>query len=660
MKKLFPYILIFSLFLPTLSLEFPIVLPKFARAAVLTKAPNNLGLVGYWSLNDGVGTKAGDSSGNGNTGTITGATWTDGKHGKALSFANTGYVSLGSATACSVATKTISFWAKPTATETYDMIFSNQTGNYYITFSSGNNLFVSYIDATPTQRAFVLASGIVSIGTWAHYTVTFQVSGNNVIISAYKNGSFVNSVTHTDGYSTSIGSSFLIGAFTSSGNTYSFQGALDDLRVYNRALTAPQVSALYGAGAVKRTGVSNQGLVGYWSMNDGAGTKAGDSSGNGNTGTITGATWVNGKRGKALNFDGNGDYVSFSAISTAKTQEGWFYFTQLATVKGNNNTLFSNLYQHSANNFLYFTLGADYFNWVPLVNTWYHLVLTYTDRTDSSTAKLYVNGVSYNITQQPASHNIDSINGISGGGTGAFSGLIDDVRIYNRALSPTEVSALYRQGEATINSSQNNKLTSGLVGLWSFNGKDISGATAYDRSPTGGNNGTITGATKTIGKVGQALSFDGSSNRVTTTLNSQLNDFTVSVWFKDDGVIQTYERLVDKNYVSGFWLGRNGATANSWGGGILESAGPYGIFGTFTDGVWNHLVSVRSGTSHILYANGVKVNENTVSASALDSTVVEIGNGTTGQAGGMVIDEVRIYSRALSASEIKQLYSMGK
>ena len=56
--------------------------------------------------------------------------------------------------------------------------------------------------------------------------------------------------------------------------------------------------------------VSNLGLVGYWSMNEGAGSYAGDSSGNKNTGTLTnGPTWVDGKKGKALNFDGSDDYV---------------------------------------------------------------------------------------------------------------------------------------------------------------------------------------------------------------------------------------------------------------------------------------------------------------------------------------------------------------
>src|SRR3990167_9085959 len=63
--------------------------------------------------------------------------------------------------------------------------------------------------------------------------------------------------------------------------------------------------------------VSNLGLVGYWSMNEGTGTVAGDASGNNNRGILTnGPTWVDGKRGKALNFDGVGDYVNAGSAAS--------------------------------------------------------------------------------------------------------------------------------------------------------------------------------------------------------------------------------------------------------------------------------------------------------------------------------------------------------
>jgi len=128
---------------------------------------------------------------------------------------------------------------------------------------------------------------------------------------------------YVDGVQTGSGTSFSGNLPTQSGNVrvgadYQstpgnfFTGSLDEVRIYNRALSASEIQALYKSGAQKFTAPpTNLGLVGYWSMNEGTGTVAGDGSGNGNRGILTGGpTWVDGKRGKAINFDGGDDYVN--------------------------------------------------------------------------------------------------------------------------------------------------------------------------------------------------------------------------------------------------------------------------------------------------------------------------------------------------------------
>ncbi len=80
---------------------------------------------------------------------------------------------------------------------------------------------------------------------------------------------------------------------------------------------------------------ADTGLVGYWKFDEGSGTTATDSSGNGNTGTIYGATWVDGKSGKALSFDGNDDYVvsttvNFSTGSADRTISFWVKSSNMA------------------------------------------------------------------------------------------------------------------------------------------------------------------------------------------------------------------------------------------------------------------------------------------------------------------------------------------
>ena len=92
---------------------------------------------------------------------------------------------------------------------------------------------------------------------------------------------------------------------------------------------------------------------------------------------------------------------------------------------------------------------------------------------------------------------------------------------------------------AKINSSQNSKLTNGLVGMWSFNGPDMSGVTAYDRSGQG-NNGTLTnGPSRVAGKIGQALSFDGVNDYVSIGNSATLQNlpdagpFSVAFWVRN-------------------------------------------------------------------------------------------------------------------------------
>ncbi|MFH1714326.1 MAG: LamG-like jellyroll fold domain-containing protein, partial [Candidatus Nealsonbacteria bacterium] len=234
--------------------------------------------------------------------------------------------------------------------------------------------------------------------------------------------------------------------------------------------------------------ISTSGLLASWSMDENSGTQILDSSGNDNTGNFglgsKAPTWDDGKYNSGLRFDGNNDYIGFTGINTAKTQEAWIYLTQSAPDKGNVNHLFNNFYQHYANDYFYFNGTNDYIPWVPTINTWYHLVLIYTDKADTGTAKLYVNGVPYNAAQQVGPHAIQSIGTISYPAVNsAFAGIIDEVRIYDRVLTDEEILAHYNGYGVDIDKDtgdfSNYSWSNMIIGWTSFNSIDTGSPINY-------------------------------------------------------------------------------------------------------------------------------------------------------------------------------------
>src|SRR3989344_3381762 len=289
-----------------------------ASAAVLTKPPTNLGLVGYWSMNENTGTIATDFSGNGNRGILTGGpTWVDGKRGKALDFdGSDDFVSIPNA--LNFSTMSVSAWvnADQNSVNTAGRVFAqNRTNDFVLAVDNGGTASpYAVLVGITTSIDRRTAANIIKPNSWNHIVGTYNGSGASSGINIYVNGvsqSLVDAVNFGLGDAqTTIGASIVSGL-----PTRLFDGLIDEVRVYNRALSAAEIQALYKSGASRQTqGPSNPGLVGYWPMNENTGTVASDFSGNGNRGILTGGpTWVDGKRGNALNFDGVNDYVNLGS-----------------------------------------------------------------------------------------------------------------------------------------------------------------------------------------------------------------------------------------------------------------------------------------------------------------------------------------------------------
>ena len=181
-----------------------------------------------------------------------------------------------------------------------------------------------------------------------------------------------------------------------------------------------------------------------------------DVSGNGNNGTITGATWTtSGKYGNALTFNGTNALVTINnaaslQLTSAMTLEAWVYPTTVSSAwrdviyKGNDNYYLEGTSSKSsrpaAGAILGGVYGEVYGTTALTANTWAHLAATY----DGATMRLYVNGVQVSSLAKTGSI-ATSTNPLQIGGDSLygqyFAGRIDEVRIYNRALSVAEIQS---------------------------------------------------------------------------------------------------------------------------------------------------------------------------------------------------------------------------
>jgi hypothetical protein len=207
------------------------------------------------------------------------------------------------------------------------------------------------------------------------------------------------------------------------------------------------------------------GLVGYWSF-DNSGNPGQDDSGNGNNGTVYGATWITpGKINAALSFDGNNDYVEVQNSPSLNptneiSVEAW-YKTVSFSGNGNNAIVDKGYSSHTSPYYQYHlgVTGDQYPNhtagfcfnvavggvvysakteanfWTP--DNWYHIIGTY----DGSNVNLYVNDILVDST--PASGimtdygknvRIGGFNNLARVGIDYLPGTIDEVRIYNHAI----------------------------------------------------------------------------------------------------------------------------------------------------------------------------------------------------------------------------------
>ena len=219
----------------------------------------------------------------------------------------------------------------------------------------------------------------------------------------------------------------------------------------------------------------------------------------------------------------------------------------------------------------------------------------------------------------------------------------------------------------------NDGILNGLVGWWKFD--ETNGTVAYDSSGNGNDGNLTNGPTWTDGKIGGSLSFDGVDDRVALP-NSALNgltNLTLNLWTKLNSGSQ------DHFFISGasssqhnhFLFGlTNTNEIHIWDGNSKKNGHSYPP--SNWDGKWINITLIRKidGSGSQIFIDSINVNSTAYSASSLsiadeglwvgaDQDSVNGGWQSTQFLDGL-IDEVRIYDRALSADEVQALYNLGQ
>ena len=439
-----------------------------------------------------------------------------------------------------------------------------------------------------------------------------------------------------------------------------------------------------------------------------------DGTGN-NGGTLVGSpTFVSGVVGRAMRLNGTTDFANITNFSEAQpdpfTLMAWFrtsvksstqYIVYNQFTAGLEQRAFSTIYINTSG-YGNFMMQQESNPWASNVaansvdlsdGEWHQLTGTF----DDSYLRLYVDGVLVATTQKTltlpstfgfrnglvigAQGNACAGNGCITSGQNFFKGDLDDVKMYSRVLDAAEIYSYVssylpnKRGRispvtkptATVlaNASHVGRFADGLVRYYTFDGPDMTGSTSATDRGSAASNATISGAQTTPGIIGQALKFDGINDygSFTTIDDPNGTNLSIEAWVRPTAIggVYTIVGADEGNPILTCRINAAG-TAFMWVRGSngldVQAAGTTAM----TANNWYHIACTwnASAKSAKVYLNGV--NEGT----STNSSIVNVPSGLThiGTASRSSspfesyfkgdIDELRIYSRVLTATEVAE------
>jgi hypothetical protein len=617
----------------------------------------------HWTFDQGTGTSAPDSSGNANHATLqAGASWTTGKVGPYavnLTGATTSFVTAPAPVVDTSQSYSVSAWVKPgnlTSHRTIVSMDGTSISPFYLQMLNGQFLFTTRNSDSTGSVATTVAGSTAVAGSWYHVAGVYDDVAKTITL--YVNGVSQGSTAFSSPWkangATTVGRAKWGGA-----NVDFYTGAIDDVRLEGRALSAGEVATQATDPKYSDAVTGTSGLAGYWRL--GETTTSSDTFAGFPGATLQsrageiGATWTkNGSSDDAvLTISGRlrkAGVASYSSIYTTSaappsanyTVEADVHFASaltgdMAGVVGRFNTsngidtFYIARYQTNEQRWVLYGVVNGSWNWLGASSvqaltpgTSYRLSLAMS----GSSIRMLVNGV------EQVSAVDSSIPGVGRGGVGLGLG--------PSATTVTDITGLHLD---------NFQVTPSV-------------ADAAGTNPgiaTGGLTFGVTGAPQ--GEANTAATFDGVNDVVVVPDAAAHKPATVTVeaWVKPNAGIPNYASVATKTTAT-TWSDGYGMFA--WNGGVAFWVNDDEANRVFTSalpsGTWSHVVGTYDGSTIKVYLNGALVQSLAHSAPLThSSSPLLIGNavgaGNFHWRGGL--DEVAVYSRALTATEVAQHYA---
>ena len=607
------------------------------------QAPPPPGLVAAYSFDQGSGTTVSDQSGHGNTGTLSNVTWSPGGvFGSAVSFNGTtsSFITVPDSNSLDLTNgMTLEAWVKPTSLGSWNTaVLKEQPGDYdYALYANTGTNRPSANVQSSLGDADLRGTSQVPLNTWTHLAATYD----GTVLTLYVNGVQAGTMLTSGPITTSSGA-LRIGSNSIWGEP--FNGLIDEVRVYNQPLTQAQIL----------TDMNSSISVPDTTPPSAPGTL----TASGGLGSIS-LSW-----GAATDNVGLSNYNVYRSTTAGFTPSSANRIAQPTGTTYSDNALPSGTYYYrvtaqdaagnvgAASNEASATAIAD--TTPPTVS-----ITAPPAGTVSGTVNVSANAAD-NGTVAGVQFKLDGSNLGAEDGGAPYTFSWDTLSATNGAHTLTAVA---RDGAGNTTTSApvavtvSNVAPGGNVAAYSFD--ESSGNTVFDASGLA-NTGTLASAARATGKYNSGLQFNGTSSLVTVPDSNSLDlttGMTLEAWVKPD-VVGNWETLLFKEQSAGDAYALYGSTDTGapevqvfTGGASHATRAPTPL----PINAWTHLAATYDGSNLRLYVNGAQVASTAVTGPiATSSGVLHMGSNSVWNeryTGGM--DEVRVYNRALSASEIQ-------